>query len=122
MCLFCKIVNNEILSTKIYEDDTTIAILDIDPISDGHLLLIPKKHLDDYMKANSSYLISIQNCLKILEEKLQITGYSIITNGGVNQEVKHLHFHIIPNNQEHSNVVIKKQATKSLETIYNILK
>ena len=52
-CIFCKIINNEIPSYTIYEDELVKVILDINPSVDGHALIIPKKHFDDYMSLDS---------------------------------------------------------------------
>ncbi|MEK7202888.1 MAG: HIT domain-containing protein, partial [Patescibacteria group bacterium] len=47
MCIFCKIINNEIPSAKVYEDDKILAFLDINPVTDGHTLIIPKQHYEN---------------------------------------------------------------------------
>ena len=54
-CIFCKIINGEIPSKRVYEDDKVIAILDVNPVVDGHTLVIPKKHIKDY-KENIFFL------------------------------------------------------------------
>lgn len=99
-CLFCKIANGEIPSLKIYEDDVTMAFLDINPDSNGHTLIIPKKHykdLDDIdMNTLNSIYESAKKVKKLLEDKLGCVGISLLQNNGIVQEVKHYHLHIKP--------------------------
>ena len=99
-CLFCKIVNGEIPCLKVYEDDIVLAFLDINPDSDGHTLIIPKKHFTDLDDIDLDTLNSI-NCAakkikKLLEEKLGCEGISLLQNNGLVQEVKHYHLHLKP--------------------------
>ena len=47
-CIFCKIINKEIPSKVLYEDDLVLVIMDVNPVSDGHVLILPKKHYEDY--------------------------------------------------------------------------
>lgn len=99
-CLFCKIVNGEIPSFKIYEDDYTFAFLDINPNSNGHTLIIPKKHFNDMDDIDLETLSHINNAAKkvkkLLEEKLNCDGMIIQQNNGSVQEVKHYHMHLKP--------------------------
>ena len=60
-CLFCKMISGEIPCKKIYEDNQVIAILDLHPSSDGHTLIIPKKHYDDMLAIDNDMLIHIYN-------------------------------------------------------------
>ena len=103
-CIFCKIINKEIPSKIIYEDDKVIATLDINPQSKGHTLLIPKEHFEDYTKLTSETLNHLfqvaQNLGNKIMTKLDQDGYSLLINYGTAQEIKHLHLHIIPNNKE----------------------
>lgn len=102
-CLFCKIAKGEINSFKIYEDDICISFLDINPKSNGHTLIIPKKHVNDFTDLDSETLLHInmvaKNMATLLEEKLNITGLSLITNYLELQEVKHYHLHLIPKSE-----------------------
>jgi len=60
-CIFCKIINNEIPCYKIYEDDLVLAFLDVNPIVDGHVLIIPKKHFENIFDIEEKYLERIIN-------------------------------------------------------------
>ena len=99
-CIFCKIVNGEIPSLKIYEDDIVFAFLDINPDSDGHTLIIPKKHFTDLDDIDLDTLNHINDTSKklkkLLEEKLGCEGISLLQNNGFVQEVKHYHLHLKP--------------------------
>lgn len=116
-CLFCKIVKGEIPSYKIYEDEVVIAFLDIHPKSNGHTLIIPKKHFVDFTELDSETILHInmvtKNITTLLEEKLGATGFCINTNYLDTQEVKHFHLHIVPSS---------KEKIKNVEEIYNKLK
>jgi histidine triad (HIT) family protein len=102
MCIFCKIVNGEIPSKKIYEDDYVIAILDLSQAEKGHTLVIPKKHYDTFLDADAktvshSFEVSQKLAIKI-KEKLNADGINILnnTNEAAGQSVMHMHIHIIP--------------------------
>ncbi len=117
-CIFCKIINNEIPSSKIYEDDLVIAFLDINPDSLGHTLIVPKKHYQDLDDIDNQTLMHIMDVAKLLKkritEKLNCDGLTLIQNNGSVQEVKHFHLHLKPSYK------IKKD--KSLEEVYQLLK
>lgn len=99
-CIFCKIINNEISSYKIYENDMVLCFLDINPLSSGHTLIIPKKHFKDISDIDSKYLSSINDATKyvynLLMSKLGPDGIRIVQNNGICQEIKHYHVHLIP--------------------------
>lgn len=99
-CIFCKIINNQIPSYTIYEDDVVKVFLDIQPDSNGHSLVVPKKHFQDMMDIDNDTLIYIMNVnrkiKKLLEEKLHIDGLTLIQNNGSIQEIKHFHLHLKP--------------------------
>lgn len=99
-CIFCKIVEGKIPSLKIYEDHVILAFLDINPDSNGHTLIIPKKHYKDINDIDEKTLCHIyskaKDIMKLLEEKLNADGFSLLQNNGSVQEVKHYHLHIKP--------------------------
>jgi histidine triad (HIT) family protein len=101
-CLFCKIVNKEIPSQWVYEDDDMVAFNDIRPKAPTHILLIPKKHIEklsDLTAADATLTGKmILNISKIAEQAgIKENGFRVVVNNGKNsgQEVYHLHFHIL---------------------------
>ena len=100
-CIFCKIANGEIPSTKVYEDDTVLAFKDLSPQAPVHVLLIPKQHItscDDITPDNSAVVAHIFEVAARLAKEFELTnGYRIVNNCGEDggQTVKHLHFHMM---------------------------
>lgn len=115
-CIFCKIINNELPSYTIYEDEIAKIFLDVNPDSNGHLLIIPKKHITDLNDMDNLTLIHIIELAKqyrqILEKKLNIDGLTLIQNNGMIQDVKHYHLHLKPYYKE-------KQKILPVEEVYN---
>lgn len=99
-CIFCNIVNKTNNSYIIYENKQVIAILDIDPINEGHILIITKKHyldLDEIpQKELSEIFILAQKIVKALKKIYPLNGYSIMQNGGGFNDIGHFHLHIFP--------------------------
>jgi histidine triad (HIT) family protein len=101
-CIFCKIVADDIPSHKVYEDDATLAFLDISPASRGHTLVIPKEHAADVYEISSEALSSVayavQHVARRLQRMLQADGLNILQNNGfaAGQTVFHYHVHLIP--------------------------
>jgi histidine triad (HIT) family protein len=99
MCLFCKIVNKEIPSNIILEDDNFIAFHDINPKAPVHILAIPKVHVDSFNDLSGDMMSNMTEFIQKIAQEVQIdkSGYRVITNIGDNggQEVKHLHFHVL---------------------------
>lgn len=101
-CIFCKIVEGKIPSTKLFEDDSAIAILDINPITIGHSLYISKGHYATLLDVPEGKLAGItRNLQKVVSALLKATGcegFNIIQNNTrcAGQLVPHLHFHLIP--------------------------
>lgn len=104
-CLFCKIINGEIPSKKVYEDDTVYAFYDIAPIAPVHFLVIPKQHISGaaaVTSENSAIVAHIFEVIAKLADELGLKdGFRVITNNGddAGQTVKHLHFHVIAGKQ-----------------------
>ena len=100
-CIFCKIVNGEIPSKKIYEDENVIAIMDISPKVNGHSLVNTKKHVTDLTSISDEEILNVNNVAKKLVtrfmKKLNARGVTCGVNYGDSQEVKHYHMHILPN-------------------------
>ena len=100
-CLFCKIINGDIPSAKVYEDETVFAFRDIEPQAPVHILIIPKQHIKsaaEITTENSAVVAHIfEVAAKIAEDEGLTDGYRIVNNCGdsAGQTVKHLHFHLM---------------------------
>jgi len=103
-CVFCKMVAGQIPVTKIYEDEVILAFLDIGPVSDGHTLVIPRRHVEKLHDCPPELLGQVASRLGKIAEAITAAmnsdGYNVLCNNGraAGQLVKHLHFHIIPRN------------------------
>jgi histidine triad (HIT) family protein len=112
MCIFCKIANKEIPAKVIYEDENTLAFLDINPRSKGHTLVIPKEHYETFDEipedVATNLIKTIKKVVDILKS-LNPDGYNILNNNKpiAGQEVPHVHFHIIPRYNDEQEEVIK---------------
>lgn len=107
-CIFCKIINGEIPSYTVYEDEVVKAFLDISPVSNGHTLIIPKKHFENIYDADLETLKHVemvsQKVGQLLKEKLGCIGITRMQNNEYGQDVKHYHMHLIPR-YENDNLV-----------------
>ena len=101
-CIFCKIAKREIPAKIVYEDDFTIAFLDISPCAEGHTVVIPKQHFEKFTDMEEedagNLFASVQKVAKAVEKALNIQASNIGLNNGkaAGQEVPHVHVHIIP--------------------------
>ena len=125
-CIFCKINKKEIPSYTIYEDDLFRAFLDINPITNGHVLLVPKKHYDNMFELDNELVTKIYEVAKkindIFKEKLDCEGFTLIQNNGLGQDVKHYHLHLIPR-YPHDDVkyLSNEKQLVDVEDVYNQL-
>lgn len=100
-CLFCKIIEGVIPSSKVFEDEYVYAFRDIAPMAPVHVLVVPKLHIasaDEVSAENSAYVARIFEAIpKIAAAEGLTNGYRVISNCGEDacQTVKHLHFHIL---------------------------
>ena len=100
-CIFCAIINGEIPSSKVYEDEYVFAFRDINPQAPVHIIIVPKEHLDcaDSISSNNSFLVSkVFEAIPIIAAKEGLTtGDRVINNCGEDggQTVMHLHFHLL---------------------------
>lgn len=100
-CVFCEIINGNIPSTRVYEDEFVIAINDLNPQAPVHVLIIPKKHIEcanDISAEDTELIGRVFLAAGKIAEKLNLKdGYRIINNCGKNagQTVMHLHFHML---------------------------
>ncbi len=101
-CIFCRIIAGDIPAHKVYEDDATLAFLDINPASRGHTLVIPKQHAADLFNLSPETLTAtartIQTVARILQQGVQPDGINVLQNNGpaAGQVVFHYHVHLIP--------------------------
>ena len=102
MCIFCKIIDGEIPSTTIYEDDIVKCILDLSQAGVGHTLVIPKKHYANVLEIDEDtfgYAMKIAKKIAVaLKKTFNCDGINILNNCGeaAGQTVFHLHIHVIP--------------------------
>lgn len=97
-CIFCKIAKHDIPKDFTYEDDEVMAFRDINPIKEIHILVMPKKHIGDFLDIEYEGLMDKLKIIAqkiIKEQKLENRGYRIVINGGGAQIIDHLHLHII---------------------------
>lgn len=125
-CLFCKIIEGEIPSKTIYEDEIVKVMMDINPISDGHLLVLPKKHNKDLLDLDDETALHIKKIIvemliPKLKNKLNCEGVTICQNNGLGQDIKHFHVHLIPRYENDNINMNSKENIENLEEIYNKL-
>ena len=104
MCVFCDIASKKINTYTVYENNNIIAFLDYEPINEGHILLIPKKHYLDVDELPKELLTEImetsQRLVTAIKKVYKPDGYSIMQNGGAFNDVGHFHLHIFPRYNE----------------------
>ena len=117
-CIVCKIMKAEIPAKKIYEDDVVIAILDINPVVEGHVLIIPKEQFDNFYSIPDSILLHVYDVARKLSKeivsKLNKTGITLQINQGYTL-VNHFHMHLLPDYET-------PKLEKTVDEIYEILK
>jgi histidine triad (HIT) family protein len=95
--VFTKIINGEIPAHKIYEDDKTIAFLDIHPKSPGHTLVVPKKQIDEFQDLpDEDYMAVMQTVKKVATRQKEVLGASRIGLQVIGVDVPHAHIHVFP--------------------------
>ena len=103
-CIFCKIVRGEIPSAKVFESDDVLAFLDINPVSKGHTLVIPKAHYASFPEMPVDLLARLGETLQLIgtavKSQLDSGGFNILLNNdrAAGQLIDHSHFHLIPRN------------------------
>lgn len=101
-CVFCRMVAGEIPVAKVYEDEAVLAFLDIAPVSDGHTLVIPKRHYTRVHECPPEILAEVASRVgriaKAVKAAVGADGYNVLCNNGkaAGQAVDHLHLHVIP--------------------------
>lgn len=130
MCIFCKIVNKEIPSHVLYEDEKVIAFLDITQVTKGHTLVIPKKHCETLFDCDDETFVHVMKIAKQmgyhLLTKLEAKGMNMLSNAYeiAGQSVPHFHVHLIPRYDEHDSCSIqfKESQPQDLENLTEKLK
>ena len=102
-CIFCGILNNELPASRVYEDEHTLAFLDIHPIARGHALVVPKRHVESYTDLSSNEVSQLAQVgrlvaahLKSALEGCEGVSLSLADGTSAGQEVPHAHLHVIP--------------------------
>ena len=126
-CIFCKIIKGELPSKTIYEDDFINIIMNINPCTNGHLLVIPKKHVVNIMDTSNELIshsldIIREKIFPLLKEKLHCEGLTIAQNNELGQEIKHYHIHLIPRYPEDgADYQYNEEKLISLDEVFNKL-
>ncbi|HJV47237.1 MAG TPA: histidine triad nucleotide-binding protein [Bacillota bacterium] len=105
-CIFCKIINGEIPSKKVYEDEDVVSFHDINPIAPVHILTIPKKHISSLLaieEEDKELIGRLHLALQKVAKEMGVdqSGFRVITNTGEHgqQTVHHIHYHLIGGRQ-----------------------
>lgn len=124
-CIFCKIINKEIPSYKIYEDEFSYAFLDISNDANGHILVIPKTHCENILDCPKDCLLhlieTVQKISQHLVDKCGFDGVNILNANGqaAEQSVFHLHIHLLPRSNE-DNLKVFPSLEKNKESLEEI--
>ena len=127
-CIFCRIVEGGIPCFKVYEDDRVLAFADINPVSKGHTLVIPKRHAGDLWEIPpedaTAVILAAKKIVQAMKETIDPVGIACLQlNGrGVNQIVMHYHLHLIPRSEDErplpvSEWEIKEGDMESIKTV-----
>lgn len=115
-CLFCNIIAGKIPSKTIYEDQICKVIMDVNPNANGHILILPKKHITDFEEMDTETLSHIHEVAKEIKkmqyDALTPDGLVMVVNYGIAQQIKHYHLHLIP-------VYKNKQQLVSVDDTYS---
>ncbi len=105
-CIFCKTINGEMPSSKVYESENVVAILDIHPTNKGHALVLPKAHTESLLDVSGDLLRELfEGVQKVgagMVKGLGVAGFNVIVNNGkvAGQLIPHMHVHVIPRTLE----------------------
>ncbi|KAI9257414.1 HIT-like domain-containing protein [Sporodiniella umbellata] len=127
-CIFCKIIKQQIPSLKLLESDKSVAFMDIDPLSEGHALVIPKHHAEFLHQVPDDYLSDLLPMVKKIAKAGGYTAYNVLQNNGAlaHQAVPHVHFHLIPKPDRETGLGIRWQVQvknqRTVQTRYETLR
>lgn len=99
-CVFCAIVDRRVDAAIVWEDDATVAFLDRSPVFKGHVLVVPRAHVDTLPALPAGdvapYFLAVQRVAAVLPGALDAHGTFVAINNVVSQSVPHLHAHVVP--------------------------
>ncbi len=127
-CIFCKIIEGELPSSTVYEDELIKVIMNINPATDGHLLVLPKKHTVDMRDLDEEVLLHSYKVIKdtlypMLKEKLNCEGLTLAQNNELGQEIKHYHIHLIPRYpNDNADFQYNKEQVHEVSEVFDKLK
>lgn len=126
-CIFCKIIKGELPSKTVYEDELIKIIMNINPTTNGHLLVLPKEHMVNIMDTTDEV---IMHSVKVIRERiypglkktLNCKGLTISQNNELGQEIKHFHIHLTP---RYDNDLVdfnyNKDMIKDIDEVFEIM-
>lgn len=129
-CIFCKIANGEIPSRTLYEDEAFRVILDLNPATRGHALIIPKDHASDLHElpeeSAGAVMVLAKRLAALMDERLHCDGLNLVQNNGeaAGQTVAHFHLHLIPryvNDGQTLGWVPREAAPEDLDEIKRVM-
>ena len=123
-CIFCQISNDDVPSEQIYSDDKAIAFLDVNPLTKGHTMVIPRRHVktvDQLSDEEAADLMPIvKRVIEMIKKTLAPDGFTIGINHNVGQAVPHLHIHVIPRWYDDGggdiHAIVKNPPTESVQS------
>ena len=127
-CIFCKIIDGDIPSRTVFEDEQIKIIMNINPATNGHLLVIPKEHMTDIKDTSEEIIMHSIRVIRdqifpLLKERLNCEGLTLAQNNELGQEIKHYHIHLIPRYQnDNADFQYNKDQISDLDEIFNKLK
>lgn len=101
-CIFCKIVNKEVPAAILFENATSAMFTPLDPVTKGHVLIVPKKHYQDIFDINTDILLELisiaQKTARDIVKKQEATGINLLHASGkdAQQSISHFHLHLVP--------------------------
>lgn len=126
-CIFCKIIKGELPSNTIYEDEIVKVIMSIDPVTNGHLLVLPKEHCVNILDVKEEFLthsfkIIRDNLYPLLKEKLNCEGLTLAENNSLGQAIRHFHIHLVPRYEnDNADFQGNKDMLKELDEVFSLL-
>lgn len=129
-CIFCDIIKGSKPGYIIYQDEKTIALLDIFPSVEGHMMIVPKRHgktVFDFSKEELGALFeTVKKVSSALKKTYNTDAFTIGINHGEMSGVPHLHVHVIPRHENDGGgiiqTIVKKKVDKKLEDIVSLIK